>query len=394
MPRSEGLLDRSTSDSFLLEPYSNTQSAMDLELNFAAPSTSRGPSRSNVGGGHWKERMKNQQVARREQRKQDRPAAAAATTGAVATSSPKQKVQKSNANGKAAAPAASGKPGRSKTGASGDREIRGQGGAAPPVNGDLDSDDERIRRSSAPSATNGAGPDAGSAQAAGKRQVISSLFSNLPKRPQPAATEATKDTEVNADDISVLTPSNAPSLGDDFDQLSVKKELVAHLKGKMGLAHPTTIQKLAVPFLCDPSSTSIRKDALLQAQTGSGKTLAYLLPIVQDLLRLSDAYKAKTGKSLDRSVGTLAIVLVPTRELAAQIFEVATKLLSFSGAGPQPAAGAEESGAPAASFNNHRWITPGLLTGGAHRQHEKARLRKGVPLLIATVRTRLLQLVT
>jgi ATP-dependent RNA helicase DDX31/DBP7 len=358
---------------------------MDLELNFAAPSTSRSPSRSNVGGGHWKERMKNQQVARREQRKQDKPAAAA-ITGVAATPLPKQKVQKSSANGKTASPAAPGKSGKSKSSASGDREIRGQGGAAPPVNGDVDSDDERLRRSSAP---NGAGPDAGPAQAAGKRQVISSLFSNLPKRPQSAATEATKDTEgaATADDLSVLTPSNAPSLGDDFDQLSVKKELVAHLKGKMGLAHPTTIQKLAVPFLCDPSSTSIRKDALLQAQTGSGKTLAYLLPIVQDLLRLSDAYKTKTGKSLDRSVGTLAIVLVPTRELAAQIFEVATKLLSFSGVGPQTPAGAEESGAPTTSFNNHRWITPGLLTGGAHRQHEKARLRKGVPLLIATVST-------
>lgn len=165
----------------------------------------------------------------------------------------------------------------------------------------------------------------------------------------------------------VLDASNAPSMADNFDSLPIRPSIVAHLKGKMGLAHPTTIQKLAVPFLCNSSTR--RKDAILQAQTGSGKTLSYLIPIIEDLLRISTQI-TQPGKPVDRSIGTMAIILVPTRELANQIFEVATRLLSF----------ASDNGT-----NNHRWITPGLLTGGAHRQHEKARLRKGIPLLIATV---------
>jgi ATP-dependent RNA helicase DDX31/DBP7 len=195
-----------------------------------------------------------------------------------------------------------------------------------------------------------------------KRQVISSLFSNLQK---VTPSESSQRDDVSAS-TTLLTPSNAPNLADSFGDMDISAEIVAHLKGKMSLSNPTTIQKLAVPFLCNPESS--KKDALLQAQTGSGKTLAYLIPIIQDLCKLSEHF-AKMGKPVERNVGTMAVVLVPTRELANQIFEVASKLLGFS------------SQAKA----SHRWITPGLLTGGAHRQHEKARLRKGVPLLIATV---------
>lgn len=208
----------------------------------------------------------------------------------------------------------------------------------------------------------------------GKPQIISSLFPRLPsgsRRPEVATVGDGIEQEQHKDEdlpASVLDASNAPSMADDFDNLPLRSNIVAHLKGKMGLAHPTTIQKLAVPFLCN--SATRQKDAILQAQTGSGKTLSYLLPIVEDLLRISTSI-SNSGKPLDRSIGTMAIILVPTRELANQIFEVASRLLAFS----------SETGSA-----NHRWITPGLLTGGAHRQHEKARLRKGIPLLIATVR--------
>lgn len=202
----------------------------------------------------------------------------------------------------------------------------------------------------------------------GRPQVISSLFPKFPpgtRRPEVAATVAPDEAEDSP--ATVLDPSNAPSMADDFASLPLRANMVAHLKGKMGLAHPTTIQKLAVPFLCN--SETRQKDAILQAQTGSGKTLSYLLPIIEDLLRISSSV-VQPGKPIDRSIGTMAIILVPTRELANQIFEVACRLLSF----------ASDNGSA-----SHRWITPGLLTGGAHRQHEKARLRKGIPLLIATV---------
>lgn len=205
---------------------------------------------------------------------------------------------------------------------------------------------------------------ASTSQTSGKPQIISSLFPRLPRGSRPAEVATEVEEEVPA---KVLDASNAPSMADSFESLPLRSSIVAHLKGKMGLTHPTTIQKLAVPFLCN--SETRRKDAILQAQTGSGKTLSYLLPIVEDLVRISNSISPH-GRPVDRSIGTMAIILVPTRELANQIFEVAVRLLSF----------ASEGGA-----NNHRWITPGLLTGGAHRQHEKARLRKGIPLLIATV---------
>lgn len=202
---------------------------------------------------------------------------------------------------------------------------------------------------------------------ASKPQVISSLFPKLPSGSRPPEVATDKQEEGEDMPAAVLDASNAPSMADDFASLPLRANIVAHLKGKMGLAHPTTIQKLAVPFLCN--SETRQKDAILQAQTGSGKTLSYLLPIIEDLLRISTSV-TQNGRPLDRSIGTMAIVLVPTRELANQIFEVACRLLSFS----------SDNGSV-----NHRWITPGLLTGGAHRQHEKARLRKGIPLLIATV---------
>lgn len=205
------------------------------------------------------------------------------------------------------------------------------------------------------------------ADAEQKRPFISSLFPRFPAGPYEEEADRDNDATTADQPPSSLDPSNAPSIADSFDSMPLPLNMISHLKGKMGLANPTLIQKLAVPFLADENAR--KRDAILQAQTGSGKTLSYLLPIVSDLLRISDDY-SKSGKSLDRSVGTLAIILVPTRELAVQIFEVAMRLLSF------PADSASAS---------HRWITPGLLTGGAHRQHEKARLRKGVPLLIATV---------
>lgn len=213
------------------------------------------------------------------------------------------------------------------------------------------------------------------ANVGGKRQVISSLFPKVPRDRRRARVPLVDDDEQDSATLGngdVITPSNAPSVLHNFAQLSLPPEIVAHLTGKMGLAHPTMIQKLSLPLLCNAtqSSTTTHRDAIIQAQTGSGKTLAYLLPIIHDLIQVARTLREAGIHDISRAIGTFAIILVPTRELANQIFDVACKLLSFHGS--------EDS-------DNHRWITPGLLIGGAHRQHEKARLRKGVPLLIATV---------
>jgi ATP-dependent RNA helicase DDX31/DBP7 len=89
----------------------------------------------------------------------------------------------------------------------------------------------------------------------------------------------------------------------------------------MGIQKPTAIQRAALTILLSDLKSS--RDVFLQSQTGSGKTLAYLLPIVQDLLPLSSL------SYIDRSIGTLAVIIAPTRELAKQISDVVDALLKL-----------------------------------------------------------------
>jgi ATP-dependent RNA helicase RhlE len=70
----------------------------------------------------------------------------------------------------------------------------------------------------------------------------------------------------------------------------------------LGFSIPTPVQAAAIP----PALQG--KDVLATAQTGTGKTLAFLLPMMEQLLQ-------------SNTVGTHALVLVPTRELAMQVAE-------------------------------------------------------------------------
>ncbi len=200
-------------------------------------------------------------------------------------------------------------------------------------------------------------------------QIVSSLFTSNPSSSRPR-TSATRSR--------VGAPSNAPLTGDTstFEGLGLDPLLLRHLKGKMKMDRPTGIQRSALPYMLSSPLDIDRKpdsdeqvetlrDIFIQSQTGSGKTLAYLLPIVQTLLPLSRL------SYIDRSIGTLAIILAPTRELAQQISKVLEQILSMS-----LSSGEDE--------HMTRWLVSGLLTGGSTKTHEKARLRKGVPILVST----------
>ena len=142
----------------------------------------------------------------------------------------------------------------------------------------------------------------------------------------------------------------------------------------MRIAKPTSIQRAALPVLLpggDPSGYALR-DVFIQSQTGSGKTLSFLLPIIQDLLPLSSL------SYIDRSIGTLAIIIAPTRELASQISEVLDTLLKLR------LRSIDDTGEDPTAPRLTRWLISGLLIGGSTRTHEKARLRKGLPILVAT----------
>ena len=141
----------------------------------------------------------------------------------------------------------------------------------------------------------------------------------------------------------------------------------------MSIERPTAIQRAALPLLLSTHPTTQSRDAFLQSQTGSGKTLSYLLPIIQDLLPLSSL------SYIDRSIGTLAVIIAPTRELAKQISDVLESLLKMR-LRPEDDSTTE----PDTSTQLTRWLVSGLLVGGATRAHEKARLRKGLPILVST----------
>jgi ATP-dependent RNA helicase DDX31/DBP7 len=136
----------------------------------------------------------------------------------------------------------------------------------------------------------------------------------------------------------------------DFTQLGISEAINSHLsKSPLSITTPTEIQNLAIPHLLNSTC-----DTFLRAQTGSGKTIAFVLPIIHTLLSLC------RNKRYDRTSGLFAIILTPTRELAKQIETVLTSLTAGT------------------------WIVPGWLLGGERKKSEKARIRKGVNILVAT----------
>ncbi|KAI1134793.1 DEAD-domain-containing protein [Hypoxylon sp. FL0543] len=154
-------------------------------------------------------------------------------------------------------------------------------------------------------------------------------------------------------------PSNAPlsDEAENFHALGLSRRIAQHLSSKLEMKAPTSIQKNTIPQLIKDDS-----DAFLQAETGSGKTLAYLLPIVQRIVALSHHEDGtSTGTKIHRDSGLFAIILAPTRELCKQIATVLEKVLRC---------------AP--------WIVSTTVIGGESKKSEKARLRKGVNILIAT----------
>ncbi|EMC91733.1 hypothetical protein BAUCODRAFT_38864 [Baudoinia panamericana UAMH 10762] len=184
-----------------------------------------------------------------------------------------------------------------------------------------------------------------------KREVISSLFTYNP-------VSSTKPVEKPSNGEEVpIEPSNAPEADvlSSFTGLGLSTTLASHLQRKLNIKAPTAIQRKAIQQLCADDT-----DAFLQAETGSGKTLAYLLPIVNRIMQISKQMKA-AGQNFTRESGLFAIILAPTRELSKQISTVLESLLSCC-----------------------PWVITSTVIGGEKKKSEKARLRKGLNILVAT----------
>lgn len=89
-----------------------------------------------------------------------------------------------------------------------------------------------------------------------------------------------------------------------FEKLGLSPDILKALDSK-SYSHPTPIQEKAIPIIMGG------KDVLASAQTGTGKTAGFTLPILQKL----SEHKLQGKKSIQ------ALILTPTRELAAQIEE-------------------------------------------------------------------------
>ncbi|BBN13647.1 ATP-dependent RNA helicase DDX31/DBP7 [Marchantia polymorpha subsp. ruderalis] len=167
------------------------------------------------------------------------------------------------------------------------------------------------------------------------------------KRKAPQAEQKQEEAEADKSELPVNEPDKKTFSEGRFHDLGLAENVAAHIHDGMGFQAPTHIQREAIPVVVSG------RDVLVNAGTGTGKTLVYLAPIVNAL--------QGARKRVNRTDGTYAIVLVPTRELCVQVFLVAEKLV-------------------------HRfiWLVPGFLMGGENRNKEKARLRKGITLLIAT----------
>jgi ATP-dependent RNA helicase DeaD len=94
-----------------------------------------------------------------------------------------------------------------------------------------------------------------------------------------------------------------------FDLSNVLQDSLA----TMNFSEPTPIQAMAIPFGLQG------RDILGSAQTGTGKTAAFCIPMIDYLIKNPTAH---------------ALVMLPTRELAGQVHEVARKMIGEHGKGP------------------------------------------------------------
>ena len=206
-----------------------------------------------------------------------------------------------NENRKRRSPRATGRPGKRTRetdapdrsahnggNASASRDDEGRGAAGPRPARNRPHRDEKAHQASRPRkrGRRRGGPDAGPTHARGANGTPGeSRLPELPRR-EPADASA-------------------------FASLGLNEALVAAI-GRIGYASPTPIQKKAIPLALES------RDVLGLAQTGTGKTAAFGLPLVQSLAADPERVSARSVR---------ALVLAPTRELAAQI---AANLKAFS----------------------------------------------------------------
>ncbi len=130
-----------------------------------------------------------------------------------------------------------------------------------------------------------------------------------------------------------------------FNNLGLRAELVRAVS-ENGYDTATPIQQQAIPLVLEG------RDLMGSAQTGTGKTAGFTLPLLQ---RLMDAPKPEQGRRAIR-----ALVITPTRELAAQVHESIV------------------------TYGRYLPLKSAVVFGGVSINPQKQKLVRGVDILVAT----------
>lgn len=132
-----------------------------------------------------------------------------------------------------------------------------------------------------------------------------------------------------------------------FDQLGLSVEILRAIQ-EQGYTDPTPIQTKAIPPILDG------KDIMGGAQTGTGKTASFILPMLHRLQPYANT-SVSPAKHPIRS-----LILAPTRELAAQVFESVK------------------------TYGKYLPLKSTVVYGGVSIDHQIKDLHTGVEILVAT----------
>ena len=128
-----------------------------------------------------------------------------------------------------------------------------------------------------------------------------------------------------------------------FNELGLVPSLLRAVNEK-GYTEPSPIQEKAIPLILK------RKDVLASAQTGTGKTAGFTLPLLQILSKQTNSNHRKIK----------ALILTPTRELAAQIYDNVIE------------------------YSRHLELRSTVIFGGVNQKPQVSKIRSGIDILIAT----------
>ena len=155
-----------------------------------------------------------------------------------------------------------------------------------------------------------------------------------------------------------------------FAELGLNEQILAGV-ATLGFNAPTPVQAAAIPAIL------AGKDVVASAQTGTGKTAAFMLPTLQRIAvekpggaekpnaatergAKRDAKRGDAKRDAKCNAYPRALIITPTRELAAQIDAVAKSVCASTG---------------------QQTV---IVTGGARYKHQITALQKGCDVLVAT----------